>query len=176
MISGAYVSADGRHRVALWRTWDAAKTRVCWVMLNPSTADAAKDDPTIRRCVGFAKAWGHGGILVVNLFAYRATDPRELDRVALDVAVGPGNDDAIVKAAGECEYVVAAWGNRGTRAGRGEAVLGMLHGGGFAVHCIGVTRTLQPAHPLYVRSDARPELLRKAREWVAGQHAKGRTP
>lgn len=176
MDRGAYVSGDGRHRFALWRTWDDAKTRVCWVMLNPSTADATLDDPTIRRCVGFAKAWGHGGVVVANLFALRSTDPRALALADRETAVGPGNDDAILKAADRCEYVVAAWGNRGTLYGRGDEVLTALHAVGHAVYCIGVTRTLQPAHPLYVRSDARPELFRKAREWVAGQHAKGRTP
>src|SRR5262249_62207047 len=68
-------SRCGRYRYWLTRTWDAARPAVCWLMLNPSTADAARDDPTIRRCIGLARRWGHGGIVVVNLFAWRAPDP-----------------------------------------------------------------------------------------------------
>jgi hypothetical protein len=74
---GALLSEDGRYRYRLWRLWDDLAPVMVWVMLNPSTADADLDDPTIRKCIGFAKANRHGGIIVVNLFAWRATDPKE---------------------------------------------------------------------------------------------------
>ncbi|TMF61888.1 MAG: DUF1643 domain-containing protein, partial [Chloroflexi bacterium] len=70
-VRGATFSADRRYRYRLWRRWDGARPVVAFVMLNPSTADARRDDPTIRRCIGFAKSWGFGGVEVVNLFAYR---------------------------------------------------------------------------------------------------------
>src|SRR5262245_19133112 len=91
----ALISPCGLYRYWLTRTWDNSLRRVCWVMLNPSTADAEQDDPTIRRCVGFARSWGAGGIIVVNLFAFRASDPKALLRAA--DPVGPDNDGHILK-------------------------------------------------------------------------------
>lgn len=80
-LRGAVISDDGRYRYRLWRTWAPELPRMAWIMLNPSTADAEVDDPTIRRCVGFAKREGCGGIEVVNLYAYRSTDPSVLGTV-----------------------------------------------------------------------------------------------
>src|SRR5262245_13227298 len=108
--SSAELSPCGRYRYALTRTWGDPKKVVCWVMLNPSTADADQDDPTIRRCLGFSRAWGAGGLVVVNLFALRATDPDQL-RIAAD-PVGPDNDSHLSTAAFG-RLVVAAWGARG---------------------------------------------------------------
>jgi hypothetical protein len=79
---GAEFSDCGTYRYALWRTWNALQPGVLFVGLNPSTADATTDDPTIRRCIGFAKRWGYGGITMANVFAYRATDPREMTVLA----------------------------------------------------------------------------------------------
>ena len=80
MIKSAEISPCGLYRYSLTRKWEAWKGTVNFIMLNPSTADAQEDDPTIRRCIGFAKAWGYGGIVVTNLFAYRATNPKELKK------------------------------------------------------------------------------------------------
>jgi len=98
-------------RYRLSRTWDREGPVVAFVMLNPSTADAEVLDPTVRRCVGFARAWEFGSLEVVNLFAFRATDPRDLLLAA--APVGPDNDQAIVDAASAADRVVAAWGTRG---------------------------------------------------------------
>ena len=95
--AGATVSNDGQYRYKLWRQWDASKGGVVFCMLNPSTADGQKDDPTIRKCVGFASRLGAGAISVVNLFAYRATDPKNLllaYHAGRDV-VGPENNAAL---------------------------------------------------------------------------------
>ena len=147
-MTGATFSADGRYRYRLWRRWDRARPVVAFVMLNPSTADATRDDPTIRRCISFARAWGFGGVEVVNLFAYRATDPRVLRR-ARD-PVGPGNDRQIARACREAALVVAAWG--ASHAGdRAAHVLRRLS----APRCFGTTRSGQPAHPLYLPRTAR---------------------
>ncbi len=90
MTKGAAFDSTGTYRYALWREWDASAPRLGFVLLNPSTADAENDDPTLRRCMGFARAWGYGSLQIVNLFAYRATVPDALRWVA--DAVGPEND------------------------------------------------------------------------------------
>jgi hypothetical protein len=123
-------------------------------MLNH--ADPIHDDRTIRRCIGFARHWGHGGIVVVNLFALRATNPAELAR-AVD-PVGPEND-AAVRSHTEGLRVIAAWGNKGTLLGRSDAVLQLLED--CNVECLGVTSAGQPRHPLYLASDAVPVLLQR---------------
>jgi hypothetical protein len=107
---GAEFSDCGTYRYALWRTWNALQPGVLFVGLNPSTADATTDDPTIRRCIGFAKRWGYGGITMANVFAYRATDPREMTVLALERAIGPENDAHLASLAESASFVVAAWG------------------------------------------------------------------
>jgi hypothetical protein len=100
------------YRYQLTRTWDPDGPRVNFLMLNPSTADAFGLDPTVRRCVGFARRWGFGSLEVTNIFAFRATDPRVL--VGQPEPVGAGNDQAILDAARKADRVVAAWGVRGS--------------------------------------------------------------
>jgi hypothetical protein len=141
-------------RYRLSRTWDREGPVVAFVMLNPSTADAEVLDPTVRRCVGFARAWGFGGVQVVNLFAFRATDPRDLARAA--APVGAGNDRAILDAASRADRVVVAWGTRGTHRGRASAVAGLLEAAAVRTVALGTTKGGQPRHPLYVRGDTRP--------------------
>lgn len=135
------------YRYTLRRIWDTALPQVMFVGLNPSTADETHDDPTIRRCVGFARRWGYGGIIVVNLFAFRATDPRVL-RGAED-PVGPENDQWIVWCQEEAARVVAAWGNGGTFRGRAEEVLPRLR----EPFALAINHTGQPAHPLFIRGE-----------------------
>jgi hypothetical protein len=108
--TGAVLSPDRVYRYALWRVWDASKPIVLFVGFNPSTADEHVDDPTIRRCIGFAKSWGYGGLVMANVYAYRATDPREVIALERDVAVGPNNDETLRTLAEDCDLVVAAWG------------------------------------------------------------------
>ena len=134
-------------------------------MLNPSTADGEVDDPTIRRCVGFAKKWGYSGITVVNLFALRTTDPNDLYRVSRDndvYPIGPDNDNAIIAGAATSDCVVCAWGAHGSYMGRGPQVIKMI--GTLKSMCLGMTKGGQPKHPLYLRNDTKrqrlPELAR----------------
>ncbi len=110
MVKGAEMSEDELYRYRLWREWDPGLEKLLVIGLNPSTADAELDDPTIRRCLGFARSWGYGGLEMVNLFAYRETDPKKM--LVSDDPVGPLNDKALrdqVLADG-VGRVMAAWG------------------------------------------------------------------
>lgn len=157
MHSDALISDCGRYRYWLARSW-SDEPRVVFVMLNPSTADARLDDPTIRRCLGFARTWGAGGLVVVNLFALRATNPAAL--LAVADPVGPDNDAHLIGHAGGCALndpplaVVAAWGAKGTHLGRDRRVVTMLRARGVHLQCLGKTAEAHPRHPLYVRGDA----------------------
>jgi len=154
-LSASGASFDGPYRYLLWRRWAEAAS-VLFVMLNPSTADAQRDDPTIRRCIGFARAWGFGGVEVVNLFAWRATDPRELRRAA--DPIGPANDRAITLAAARSHAILAAWGVHGALLDRDRQVTALL--AGSRVRCLAHTGNGAPRHPLYDRATARAVDLR----------------
>lgn len=137
-----------------WRRgWDPRLPEVLFVLLNPSTADAEFDDPTTRRCQAFARELGFGSITVVNLFALRATDPRDLLR-ARD-PVGPGNDAAILGAAARAARIVAGWGNGGSHLGRDRQVLTFLRSRA-PLECFGLTARGAPRHPLYLAARSRP--------------------
>ncbi len=141
-----------KFRYELTRTWSDALPWV-WVMLNPSTADAMEDDATINRCSRRAKRRGAGGIIVVNLFAYRATRPAELARCR--GPVGRLNDEFIRQAiAAPGRLVIAAWGADGTLHGRAARVSRMLTAAGIPIWCLGTTKDGQPVHPLYQPRDA----------------------
>lgn len=146
----AVMSACERFRYRLSRQWGEGGT-VCWVMLNPSTADAAQDDPTIRRCIGFSQAWGYGSLVVVNLFALRSTSPKAL--YASSDRVGPENDRHIADAATTADLVVCAWGNHGALGGRAFEVYRLLP----RPHYLRLTKAAQPEHPLYLPGSLRPE-------------------
>ncbi|MEE8171109.1 MAG: DUF1643 domain-containing protein [Phycisphaerae bacterium] len=148
---GALFDDSRRYRYRLWRVWDAARPIAAFVMLNPSTADARRDDPTIRRCIGFARRWGFGALDVVNLFAFRATRVDALRRGA--DPVGPANDRVLRCCVRRADLVVAAWGNHGLLHDSATRV-GPILSAAAAVHCLGVTKQGQPRHPLYVRGDA----------------------
>lgn len=122
-----------------------------FIGLNPSTADEANDDPTIRRCMGFAKAWGFSAICMTNLFAFRATKPQVMKQV--HDPVGKDNDGHLRKLSENASLVVAAWGARGAHLGRDRAVCSMIG----AMVCLGVTKDGHPRHPLYVRADIEPQ-------------------
>lgn len=152
-IGAATLSGCGTFRYQLTRTWDAALRPAAFVMLNPSTADATADDPTVRRCVGFARAWGCGGIEVVNLFAFRSPNPSDLLSAA--DPVGPENDGYVRRAAEQCRPVVAAWGASFPPGPRVGAVLDILARVGVPLMCLGVTKGGHPRHPLYVPAVAK---------------------
>jgi hypothetical protein len=148
---GAEISVCGNYRYALRRGWNGGLPPILFIGLNPSTADAELDDPTLRRCRSFAQSWGYGTVVMANLFAYRATNPRVLRQV-LD-PMGPDNDHWLARLRDETEIAVAAWGQHGDLHGRGQLVAERLG----KLYCLGRTRTGAPRHPLYVRRTA--ELL-----------------
>ena len=121
--------------------------------MGSSTADAEVNDPTIRRCIGFAWDWGYRSLVVVNLFAFRATTPKELRR-AVD-PVGPKNDAHLVASVAEADAVVAAWGVHGAMNERDREVIELLSGNS-RLHCLGVTKAGLPRHPLYMRKSCMP--------------------
>lgn len=150
MIGQADFSPCGVYRYTLRRQWLIGEGTVLWVMLNPSTADASQDDPTIRRCIGFSKAWGYQGLTVANIFALRSTDPKKL--LAIDDPIGPDNDTWLERLVSKGhDRVVAAWGARGGERGLQVAELLSRHAD---VHCLGITKGGQPRHPLYLSKDA----------------------
>ena len=147
----AVLSEDRAYRYQLTRAWGSSGTHVTWIMLNPSTADALADDNTIRRCTAFTKAWGFDGLIVVNLFALRATSPRAL-REAAD-PIGPDCDHFIHASVHPWSEVVVAWGAHPFAHRRAIEVMEIVTGRAGAASCLGVTRDGHPRHPLYVRGD-----------------------
>lgn len=148
MKTGAALSPCGRYRYALWRRWDPAGKYAVFIGLNPSTADAEHDDPTIKRCIDFAKRWGYSGLAMVNLFAFRATQPK--DMMAAKDPVGPDNDKWLQHASKDAGVVVAAWGAGGGHLGRDQEVARMFQGHLMALKKLKGGR---PGHPLYVSGE-----------------------
>lgn len=139
------------HRYVLIHRWDE-RPPVVFCMLNPSTADALRPDNTITRCVGFARRLDAGGLIAVNLFAYRATDPDDLTRAA--DAVGALNDTVLDAYLLPGQVVIAAWGAHPFAAERAAAVLERLTRRGVEVSCLATTKTGHPGHPLYLPNNA----------------------
>lgn len=150
MIKGAQFSGCRKYRYALWRTWEEGDGHVMFIGLNPSTADETKDDPTIRRCVGYAKRLGYGGLYMLNLFAFRATNPKDLKRA--DDPVGPENDKFLRMYFDVLGFNIACWGTHGDFMDRGKEVIELL--GRENLQCFSITKNGQPKHPLYLRRDA----------------------
>jgi len=152
----AVISYCGAYRYTLKRKWAAEFYPMLFVMLNPSTADAVDDDPTIRRCIGFAKREHCTAILVLNLFAFRSPSPREM--MAASDPVGPNNDDylcsAFFNAALRGAPIVAAWGAHGNFQRRAAAVLSLATSQQAKLMCLGRTSSGAPRHPLYLPKDA----------------------
>ncbi len=155
--NGAILSPCGLFRYRLWRTVGPSPRRVLFGCLNPSTADALIDDATVRQMIGFAKLWGYGRFDVVNMFAFRATNPRDLLR-AMD-PVGPDNDNHIAAAAGEAETIVAAWGGSipPRMTGRRDAMRRLFKA--RAVYCLNRTKDGEPRHVLYLPRSTPLEVL-----------------
>lgn len=158
--AGAVFSDCELYRYRLWRVWDGSKPKVCFIMLNPSTATHEVLDPTITRCKKRAEALDYGGLEVVNLFALRSTDPKAL---YLSLApVGKGNFSQINLAATECHMTICAWGTHGKLLGIGEAIKGnmqTLHP--EKTHYLKLNKDGSPAHPLYLDYKLKPILWKK---------------
>ena len=136
-----------KYRYALSRTWNGKKKTILFIGLNPSTANEKIDDPTIRRCINYAQNWGYGSLLMVNLFAYRATIPSELKNVKNPI--GNDNDLHIIELSKKADIAVAAWGNEGSLLNRDKEVKKILPN----LMCLKINKSGQPAHPLYQKKD-----------------------
>ena len=141
-----------RWRYLLWRQWHPGKPVANFLMLNPSTADEVKLDPSCTRARNYAATWGFGSILITNIFGWRATDPDDM-KAARD-PVGRGNDAAILRAAREADIVVCAWGNHGLHRERSGRVRELLSG--VKLHALRVNGAGEPAHPLYLPAALEP--------------------
>ena len=152
------------YRYLLMHEWDANEGLVNFIMLNPSTATEAVNDPTMNRCITRAKLWGYGGLIVTNLFAFRATDPKELQKTAKPIEHAPGfNENALATAAQACDSVICAWGNHGELFKRGMAVKNKIKmllddinpplaepSRARGMYQLGINSGGQPKHPLYI--------------------------
>lgn len=155
-------SEDRRYRYTLWRQWGDLFTPddkfVAFCCLNPSTADETLDDPTIRRCIGFSKRWGYSAFCMINLFAFRATDPN-LMMMQFD-PVGPENNEWIQRVASESSLFVCAWGVGGGHKNRDDEMIRCLKLGGIPLMRLGaLTKEGFPRHPLYIAGHLNPEPL-----------------
>jgi hypothetical protein len=153
--AGAAFSRCRRWRYLLWRKWSDGPV-ANFLMLNPSTADEVKLDPSCTRARVYAEQWGCGALIVSNLFGWRATDPGEM-KAARD-PVGRRNDAAILRAAREAAVVVCAWGNHGAHRDRASRVLALLRAENIPLHVLRVNGGGEPAHPLYLPGSLRPTL------------------
>ncbi len=151
MKKGAKISDCSKYRYALWRKWDESKPTVMFIGLNPSTADATDDDPTLTRCINFAKSWGYGALNMANLFAFRATKPSDMFR-ALD-PIGNRNNYWLKRLYKNSDLVVAAWGNDGIYLHRSKYVKEMLTN----LHYLKLNASNEPAHPLYLKANLKPK-------------------
>lgn len=152
-ISDAIIDETGQYRYSLTRLWDKKLPKLVFLMLNPSTADHSENDPTIRRCINFAKNWGFGSIEVVNLFAFRATNPKEL--LTCDDPIGEDNDIYIKASLEDAGLVIAAWGTKGNLFKRNEQVIEILSNQN--IYCLSLTKEGHPKHPLYIKSNEKPK-------------------
>ncbi len=163
-LAGDVVSAAGFSPCRRWRTWlerrwdgrpIGSDNVAAFIGMNPSTADENVDDPTVRGCMTRARDWGFGGAVMLNAFAYRATDKMRL--LETDDPVGPGNDEAILEYSRRAGRVIAAWGQPPRPLlGRGRQIAAMLAEAGIPLLCFAVNADGSPKHPLYVRRDAVP--------------------
>ncbi|MEM9003976.1 MAG: DUF1643 domain-containing protein [Cyanobacteria bacterium P01_F01_bin.86] len=143
-----------QYRYQLARDWDKARPAIAFIMLNPSRADHQQDDPTLRRCIRLAQQWQYGSLIVVNLFAYCTPFPKVLK--AVDDPVGPENDTAILRACQSTPQILLAWGNAGKLNQRDRSVLELLTPYRDRLCCLGLTRSGQPRHPLYIPRQTEP--------------------
>lgn len=146
----AQFSTCRKYRYALWRWWDRTKPYAMFIGLNPSTADETNDDPTIRRCIGFVAEWGYGGLCMANLFAFRATDPKNM--MKHPEPIGPKNDYWLLELSRQAGIVIAAWGAKGEYKHRSKTACAALRD----LKCLGLTKTGHPRHPLYLPKDTKP--------------------
>ncbi|HCY87459.1 MAG TPA: hypothetical protein DHV36_20160 [Desulfobacteraceae bacterium] len=152
MKKSAIFSPCRKYRYTLERIWDEKKPPAMFIGLNPSTADEEKDDPTVRRCISFSRIWGYGGLIMTNLFAFRATDPKEM--IIQKGSVWVDNDRHLKECAAHAGIVVAAWGNHGQHLHRAYNFVRAY--GGQCICCLKLTTCKEPSHPLYQPESLKP--------------------
>lgn len=150
LLTGAIFSEDRIYRYDLWRVWDERKPVIAFIGLNPSTADETKDDPTIRRCIGYAMSWGYGCLHMLNIFAFRSTDPKGLRTIS--DPVGPENNTFIKELTSLSGMVIVAWGSHGKYLDRGYRVADMIKD----PKCLKINKDGEPSHPLYLKKSLMP--------------------
>ena len=155
MQSGAVITDN--YRYLLWREWDNSSKTVSFIMLNPSRADAQVNDPTITRCINFAKSWGYGRLEVVNLFAYRTPKPSLLKQAV--EPIGKDNDLHIIESVNRSDRIILAWGNHGAWQKQDLYTLDLLKNHNH-LYSLGITKRGCPRHPLYLRSTIKPRRYR----------------
>lgn len=159
LISDAVFSPCRKYRYSLTRVWAQLRHTVVFIMLNPSTANEHRSDPTVTRCINYARAWGYGAVTVGNIFAFRSTNPASLRTV--DDPIGPDNNMHLEEIADMADMVVCAWGNHGDYLGRSMDVVKLLQK--HDLYGLKVTSGKgQPGHPLYLRGDITPFIWRRA--------------
>lgn len=157
MDKSANISPCGKYRYSLSRTWDESKAKVLFIGLNPSKADATKDDPTIWKLIKYCQSWGYGGFTIVNLFAYRSTNPDALLNKPLPLVLGPDNKTHLSVHIAEATLVVVMWGNNAYRISPNytEEWVNKLRKMEKA-KCFKINRDGSPAHPLYLPGKIKP--------------------
>jgi hypothetical protein len=154
----AIFSDDKIYRYTLSRKWSGGNGKfVVWIMLNPSTADDQLEDPTIRRCCLYAKDWGYSGIIILNIFAFRDTDPSKMKK--FHSPIGKDNDRYILEVVNNDDVglIIGGWGQHGSHLNRNGHVKKLLSH--KTIHCLGKTKCGNPLHPLYLRKDLLPKIL-----------------
>lgn len=159
VFSAASFSEDRRFRYWLLREWQVLLPKVAFIGLNPSTADETVNDPTVTRCINYAKAWGKGGLLMLNAYAYRATEPKDMwkaEKRGVDILGGDRNHVHSLREYTErfnCDLIVAAWGNHGKK--RGPFIVRNWPG----LMCLATNSDGSPKHPLYLKGDLIPRSI-----------------
>lgn len=156
MKKSAKLSACKKYRYTLSRQWDENLPTLICVGLNPSTADHKVDDPTIKRCIQYAQSWNYGSLLMLNLFAYRATEPKTL--LLVDDPIGKRNNYYLKKNLDPTTKVLLMWGNWGSIQNRNKQVLKMIEN----PFCLHVNKSGEPAHPLYLKKDLQLQVYKKS--------------
>ena len=150
MEKKANISKDKIYRYTLSRTWDSTKPTVLFIGLNPSIADENIDDPTVTRCINFAKDWGYGTLLMANLFAFRSTYPKEI--YLIDDPIGKDNDHYILECVKQSDLIIACWGNNGTYMDREKIIKELVPN----LYCLQKNKNGTPHHPLRLPRDINP--------------------
>lgn len=172
VVKAAQLSPCGTWRYTLERWWDREKEPLVACLVNPSTADAERDDATVTKLMGYARAWGHGGLVLVNPFAYRSTDPEQLREQGRERAIGPGNDDVLAEVCGR-RTVLVGWGKHGRLWDRDVEVAELLKEVGSELVCLALNKDGTPVHPLYQKKDLWPTPFDGKKRWLEAGMRKG---